>query len=122
MSKLSSYQRYDIFLRNNTGINKLLPANKLDTYGVWEVVGETTDGYGPGRRIGFLEGTLEDVIQYAVRHPDFYSYGSGGDIRKVEVRKVNAETAIQEEALREEVAEMERKLAALRGQLPKSTY
>lgn len=71
---------------------KLLENYLLDTYGVWEVKGEdpNCDLGGPHSKphLGYFEGKLEDVIKTAVNLKGFYSWGSGGEITKVEKKLI----------------------------------
>jgi hypothetical protein len=55
--------------------------------GLWRVHGESTEN-GRGRYLGIYEGRLFDVIDKVSQNANFYSYGSGGTIEKVEPIKV----------------------------------
>lgn len=38
--------------------------------------------------LGTVEGRLEDVIRYAVKLPNFYTWGAGGDIEKIKIKRL----------------------------------
>lgn len=67
----------------------LLKMHTIDEYGTWEVTGEDSNcdlggsHYMP--QLGIFTGTLKDVINKAVELPKFWQWGSGGDIKKVEI-------------------------------------
>ena len=67
---------------------KLLEKYSLDTNGLWEVRGEDPNcdmgGHHSKPHLGYFDGKLEDVIITAVNLKGFYSWGSGGEITKVE--------------------------------------
>lgn len=70
----------------------LLEKYSLDTYGVWKVTGEDPNcelgGFHSNPLLGYFEGKLEDVIKTAVNLERFYSWGSGGEITKVEEKLI----------------------------------
>lgn len=83
--------RANEWLKSYTG-RKLLEEYDLSEYGVWRVLGEDRNADFRGSRqipyLGTFEGTLDSVIKHAVQLPRFYSWGSGGEIEKIEVIKV----------------------------------
>jgi hypothetical protein len=75
---------------------ELIKKHSLDENGVWEVRGEDPNcdlgGHHHQPLLGYFEGTLEKVLLTAVNLSGFYSWGGGGDIKKVEktlVTKLN---------------------------------
>lgn len=71
---------------------ELLKKHSLDEYGIWKINGEDPNcdfgGSHHSPHIATLEGTLRDVIHQAVVMPQFWQWGAGGDITKLEVKKI----------------------------------
>lgn len=78
---------------NTYGGKKLIKKYSLNEEGLWEVLGEDPNPDWAGTHIsphiGFFEGKLGDVVAQAVDLPGFWQWGSGGEIRKVSVRKAS---------------------------------
>lgn len=74
--------------------NRLIKKYPSTTYGVWHILGEDTScGEKPRcKDFGFWEGFYSHIVSYALTLPDFFVYGNGGTIEKVEVKKLNEET------------------------------
>jgi hypothetical protein len=87
-----SEARYEQWIRSSYGGKKLLEKHSLNEVGIWQIRGEDPNcdmggaHYQPN--LGTVEGRLEDVIRYAVKLPEFYTWGSGGNIEKIEIRKL----------------------------------
>lgn len=83
--------RYDDFMKTYYG-RKLLEEHTLNDYSVWRVSGEdpNCDISGPHHNpyLGTYEGRLGDVIAIAVELPDFWTWGGGGKIEKIKIKKV----------------------------------
>ncbi len=64
----------------------------MDEYGIWEVFGEdpTCDFGGSHHQphLGTFEGTLEQVLHKGVNLPRFWQWGGGGEIKKIEAKKL----------------------------------
>lgn len=77
---------------NSFSGKQLLKKHSLTEYGTWEVKGEDPNcdmgGYHHNPHLGYFEGTLFDVIKKAVELKGFYSWGSGGEISKLEPIKI----------------------------------
>lgn len=54
----------------------------LSVTGVWKIMGED-DGLGTSPTIANVRGSLRNAIDYAVNHPKFYTWGSGGSIERI---------------------------------------
>lgn len=83
-------ERYEKYLMTYRG-KRLLEQHSSDEYGVWKVVSETDDpgpGGGRGTDMGLVEGRFEDVLRWATAQNGFWSWGSGGEIRKVDIKKI----------------------------------
>ena len=120
MSKESKRQQY---MSTYSG-RALLEKHSLTEKGTWEIYGEDPNcdfgGHHHSPRIGTAEGTLDDVIEYAVELPAFWQWGAGGDIRKVAgVVKVDVATVRRRKELNAQKAALESQIAALQKQLTK---
>jgi hypothetical protein len=86
-------KNYQQFIGTSYSGRELLKKHSLNEYGIWEVRGEDPNcdlggaHYQP--KLGFFEGTLEQVIRKAVSIPGFYTWGGGGDIKKNNPPQVN---------------------------------
>lgn len=84
--------RYEQWTRTYYSGQKLLKAHSLNETGTWRIRGEDPNcdfggsHYQP--ELGTVEGRLEDVIRYAVKLPDFYTWGAGGDIEKIKIKRL----------------------------------
>lgn len=71
---------------------ELVKKYTLDSYGIWKIEGEDPNADFGGHHnppfLGIVEGKLNDVIEYAVTLPNFWSWGAGGSIKKIDVVKV----------------------------------
>lgn len=75
---------------------ELLKKYSLGEYGTWKIDGEdpNCDWGGPHYQphIATLEGKLEDVLRQAVEMPQFWQWGSGGTVTRLEIKKVTGES------------------------------
>lgn len=82
---------YAQFLKTYSG-RDLLKKHRLGEHGTWEVRGEDPNcdlgGHHHSPYLFTAEGTLRKVIQKAVAYPNFWTWGAGGDIKKVEIEKL----------------------------------
>lgn len=105
--------KYNHFINSFTG-QDLIKKHNLTEYGLWRIRGADSNcDFGGSHympELGIVEGTLEDVIQYAVTLPSFWSWSSG------EISKVHTPIKITKEsnALR---VQAEQKVIALEAQL-----
>jgi len=78
---------YEKWIRTSYGAKKLLEEHRLDEVGTWRIRGEDPNCDLSGHKyqpdLGVVEGKLSDVIKHAVKLPDFYTWGGGGDISRV---------------------------------------
>ena len=108
------------FLRHTWSGEQLLKKHSLTEYGFWKILGEDPNcdlgGYHHQPDLGTYEGQLEHIVAYAVKLPEFWHWGSGGDIKKIsKARKITAESVYELEELRTEEAELEAKLKEVRA-------
>lgn len=82
----------DYLSRTYSG-KKLAEKYQLTETGLWEVRGEDPNcdlgGSHHQPKLGVVEGSLKDALNYAVNHPNFYTWGGGGDVTKVNTIKIN---------------------------------
>lgn len=80
---------YDKFINTYSG-RELMKSHNLSDYGKWMVRGEdpNCDLGGPHHQplVGYFEGTLQQVIEYAVKHPVFWTWGGGGSIQPMDAK------------------------------------
>ncbi len=121
----TTMSRYEQYINVSYSGRQL--ANQLDEYGTWQVYGEDPNpDFGGSHHqpfIGYFEGRLRDIVQYVTEmEPRFWSWGAGGDFKKVDgVKKITPEMAedvrvkgaerIKKE---EEIKELEKKIETLR--------
>ena len=90
--QMKAQDRYKTWIRSSYSGKKLLEKHTLSEYGMWRIKGEDPNcdlgGHHYQPDLGTVEGYLEDVIKHAVALPEFYTWGAGGDITKVNVKKV----------------------------------
>jgi hypothetical protein len=87
-SRIHPDNKVNEYLTTRYSGKELLKKHSLDENGVWEVRGEDPNcdlgGHHHQPLLGYFEGTLEKVLLTAVNLSNFYSWGGGGDIKKVE--------------------------------------
>lgn len=98
----------------------------LTEYGVWKILGEDPNcdlgGHHHMPELGLVEGTLDEVIKYAVDLSGFWHWGSGGKVVKVgkplKIKELDHNKQVQQqiEALEKEHQE---RIAKLKAQLVK---
>lgn len=80
------------WLRTSYSGQRLREKHSLDEEGMWRIRGEdpNCDFSGPHYQpeLGTVEGKLRNVVEHAVQMDGFYTWGGGGDITKVSIRKV----------------------------------
>ena len=85
------------YLKTYTG-RELLKKHNLFEEGVWKIEGEDPNcdwgGSHSNPYLATVEGTLDKVIEYAIELPQFWTWGGGGKITKINILKV--ETAKKE--------------------------
>jgi hypothetical protein len=93
----------------------LMENHSLEDEGVWQVYGEDPNCDMGGSHVqpflGMYDGKLIDVIRYAVELPNFWEWGSGGDIRKLGIPVHITHDSVQERS--EDMKRMEQLTEAL---------
>ncbi len=78
--------KFEKYLSTYSGKN-LLENNSLEDVGIWDVKGEDPNcdfgGHHHNPDIGLFQGTLKGAIEWGVNQPKFWTWGSGGEIKKV---------------------------------------
>lgn len=71
---------------------RLLSSHKLSEYGVWEIRGEDPNcDFGGHHHMPYLdtvECTLEKAIKHAITLDRWFTWGAGGEIKKIEMKKL----------------------------------
>jgi hypothetical protein len=123
MSKQIKRDRLADF-QNSWSYKHILEDHSLDEYGIWQVFGEDSNCDMGGSHympeLGLYEGKLADVIAIAVELPNFWQWGSGGDIRKSKVVKpikVDAETNAKRDAIKQKIANLNANLKMAQDEL-----
>lgn len=79
------------FLSSHSG-KKLINEHSMEEEGVWKVLGEAPNcdfgGTHHQPSLCICRGKLKDVIREAVNLKGFFSWGSGGDIKKITIKDV----------------------------------
>jgi len=101
---------------------KLLEKHNLNEEGFWQIRGEDANcdlggsHYMPD--LGIVEGRLQDVIEYAVELPRFWTWGGGGDITKIgSIPKINKQTNAERANLLQEAKDIEARLKEINRRL-----
>lgn len=110
-NKESNYERFI----TSYNYASLMKKYRLDEPGLWQVFGEDPNCDFGGSHVSpslcFVEGTLNDVIEYAVELPNFWQWGAGGDIKKVDnIKVVDSKTVERRRFLLEKRAEHQKML------------
>jgi hypothetical protein len=115
--KESALERYS---KTYSG-RELLRKYPLTKTGHWRIRGEDPNcdfgGHHYQPELGVVEGTLADVIDYAVSLKNFWTWGGGGDISLVEVKKIDPVYNQRQAELRQEAKDLEARLKAINAEL-----
>lgn len=119
-NKESNYERFT----KTYSYRDLIKNHTLEEEGIWQIFGEdpNCDMGGPHIQpsLGFVEGKLSDVIEYAVELPSFWQWGAGGDIKKIDsIKKVDSKTAKRRKFLLEKRAECQKMIDGYDAELEK---
>lgn len=108
------------FLATYSG-KELVKKYNMGQYGVWQVFGEDPNcdfgGSHSMPNLGTYEGALGDIIEMAVDLPRFWTWGAGGDIRMIAVKKVDKDTTKRKAELESAAKELQLKLKAINKEL-----
>lgn len=92
MTSKSVDERVEEFWRGYAGqkLEKTLPA--LSEVRMWKILGEDPNcDFGGNHHepvLGYVAGTVQEVLRLAVQHPSFYQWGRGGRLEPFEVLTV----------------------------------
>lgn len=93
----------------------------LNEHGIWEVKGEDPNcdfgGHHHQPLLGHYEGKLIDVINIAVELPKFWTWGAGGSIAKIDLKKAYTNTNARKQKLTNQIKELEQQLHSLKSEL-----
>lgn len=77
------------YLSKSYSGKRLSEKHSMDEEGFWKIKGEDPNcdlggsHYQPD--LGIVEGTLKEALLYALGNPNFYTWGGGGDIEKINI-------------------------------------
>jgi hypothetical protein len=94
---------------------RLMELHATSDEGIWSIHGEDPNcdlgGSHVEPHIETVEGRYGDIVDYALSLPDFFNWGHGGSIRKIEIKKkVDAATIGQRAELLKRRAELQAEL------------
>lgn len=115
MTKLTPLELLEKFKATTRG-KALFAKYPPTTLGIWAVDGEG-DEIRTTRDADLLEGEFQHVVAYAVTQPYFWSYGTGGDFRKLEPRKVDGNSVEMQQNLLARKAALAVELEAINAAL-----
>lgn len=101
---------------------ELLKKYKLSEEGTWRIRGEDPNcdwgGHHYQPELGIVEGTLKDVIEYAVTIPSFWTWGAGGHFEKMDPPvKVTPGLTAKRVELQRKIEKLEKELKEARIEL-----
>ena len=89
--------------------------------GVWEVRGEDPNCDFGGAHytpyLGTFSGKYIDVMSMAVEMSQFWTWGYGGEVKEVVVKKIDSMSNLQRAKLKQELQDIEIRAAEIRKQL-----
>jgi hypothetical protein len=107
--------------RNTYSGKALLGKYPLTETGLWRIRGEDPNCDMGGNHyqpdLGVVDGTLVDVIEYAVGLDKFWTWGGGGDITLVEVKKVDSFANKRRAEMVETLRDLEARVKELQSEL-----
>lgn len=98
---------------------QLFKKHSSDETGTWQIFGEDPNcdmgGHHHTPLLDTVSGRLGDVVEYAVNLKGFWQWGAGGDIKKVEIRKVEEALATDDarREIEEQIQALQQKLKTL---------
>lgn len=102
---------------------QLLENHLKGEVGTWQIFGEDPNCDLGGAHItpllATVSGTFESAVEYALELRGFFTWGGGGDVKKVEVIKVDGATLRQRSILRSKRTNLMDQLAEVEAELKK---
>lgn len=100
----------------------LLQNHSLDEIGIWQIKGEDPNcdmgGSHHQPNLGFVEGKLKDIIEYAVELRSFWTWGAGGSIVKIDkVKKIDTAENMRRNELNARKAKLQEELSKIEDEL-----
>lgn len=109
-------KNYQQFTEVSYSGRELLKKHLLTEQGTWQIYGEDQNcDFGGSHYSPLLDtvtGKLSDVIEYAVELRSFWTWGGGGDIRKINVK--NVETVVSQ---KKEIASLKAQMKQIQDRL-----
>lgn len=115
MTKVEKYLMYNL----QSGIFN--SKYRLWETGIWRICGEdpNCDYGGPHYQpyLETVEGKLEDVIAYAVELPHFFTWGGGGTIELIKIKKIDKQVQAKRRDINKQLESAEQLVKTLKSQL-----
>lgn len=106
---------------NNNVRNRLLSEYPRDKDGSWRILGEDPNcdwgGHHHQPDLGTYQGRYEDIVDYALNLEGFFTWGAGGDIREVVMRKITPDVLKETRKINKELEELEKQKKKLTERL-----
>ncbi len=113
--------KFEQYTRVSYSGKHLLQKHKLSETGLWQIRGEDPNcdfgGHHCQPDLGTVEGTLQDVIEYAVGLKNFWTWGCGGNIELISVKKIDPVANRRISELRQEAKDLEDRLKEINAEL-----
>ena len=121
---MSKSKNYTQFTTGTYSGQRLLKEHHLEEEGLWQIKGEDPNCDMGGSHhqpdLGIVQGKLRDVIEYAVELSSFWSWGSGGDIKKIDnIKKIDSAVTMRRNSLLEKKAQLIEELDKIDHELVK---
>jgi len=117
MTKQTSKQ----YLEHTHAGKELLKKYDLRELATWEVKGEDPNCDFGGQHfsptLGYFTGKLEDIVELAVNLPNFWTWGGGGRIIRINSMSVTNATVAHHKALRKEREDLQARLKEINLEL-----
>ena len=118
---MTQSKNYKQFTEVSYSGRELLNKHSLTETGQWQIRGEDSNPDFGGAHyqpdLGIVEGTLKDVIEYAVELKGFWQWGAGGSITKIRVIQIDSAANQRRAELAAEARAIEARLKAIKTEM-----
>jgi len=98
-------------------MNRLLTEHPADQFGTWEIRGEDHNadlgGHHHQQLLGYYEGVYAEIVEFAVELPGFFAWGGGGNIREMNIVKIDEDSAWQLKKAKADLKKLEEEKIAI---------
>ena len=118
---MTQSKNYKQFTEVSYSGRELLSKHSLTETGQWQIRGEDPNcDFGGAHHqpdLGIVEGTLKDVIEYAVELKGFWQWGAGGTITKIRVIQIDSAANQRRSELVAEARAIEARLKEIKAEV-----